>query len=415
MKKRRLFVTLLAVVLALLMIFPIIATIISSTSALAVSQTEINALEQQKESLAGQKTDLQSQILQLQEEQAAVVEQKAALDAQNELTRQEIEMIDEQIDLYEQLIIKKEAELEEAIEAEQYQIERYRTRMRAMEENGQLTYIGILFKATSFSDFLARADVISEIMDYDRELEADLMAAREHVQTVKAEFEQAKVEEEAAREELLRKKEQLEREIKAAYEMILELEKDIEAFKEEFAAQEAEEARVQAQIDNMIAELQRQEEEARKAAESAGGGGEPGTVISGSGSYIWPLPSSTYVSSGFGYRIHPIFQVEKFHSGIDAGGSMGAPVVSADSGTVLIAAYSSSYGNYISVSHGNGNSTLYAHLSSMAVSAGQAVNQGDVIGYVGSTGWSTGPHLHFETRAGGALVNPGIYFPWANV
>ena len=150
-------------------------------------------------------------------------------------------------------------------------------------------------------------------------------------------------------------------------------------------------------------ELRKQEEAARQQPNPGGG------PIYGSGSYIWPVDSTT-ISSDYGYRIHPIFNTERFHAGVDINANSGDPIYAADSGTVAIATYSSSYGYYVVINHGGGNSTLYAHMSSMAVSAGDTVTQGQVIGYVGSTGWSTGPHLHFETRSGGSTVDPMTYF-----
>ena len=135
-----------------------------------------------------------------------------------------------------------------------------------------------------------------------------------------------------------------------------------------------------------------------------------GTGSTATGSYIWPCPSSTYVTSRYGYRTHPIFGDERFHSGIDISANEGATIIAADSGTVSVATYDSSYGNYVTVYHSNGTYTLYAHMSSLAVSAGQTVSQGDTIGYAGSTGWATGPHLHFEIRSNGGTVDPLAYF-----
>ena len=401
MKKRKVLVSALSFLLALLMIGSVLVSVIGSAH--AVTRAEINSLEEKKKAIAEQKSQLQSQIDSKKEEQATILEKKSALDAQNELTRQEIELINKQIELYDKLIEQKAAELDEAIAEEKAQMERFRTRMRAMEENGSLTYIAILFEAKSFSDLLARIDFISEIMEYDKKLEEALINARKHVQKVKAEYEETQREQEQVRAELLEKKAQLEAEIEAASQMIEELEKDIEAFTIAFEENEAEEAKIQAEIDRLMEELRKQEEAARQQPNPGGG------PIYGSGSYIWPVDSTT-ISSDYGYRIHPIFNTERFHAGVDINANSGDPIYAADSGTVAIATYSSSYGYYVVINHGGGNSTLYAHMSSMAVSAGDTVTQGQVIGYVGSTGWSTGPHLHFETRSGGSTVDPMTYF-----
>ena len=155
--------------------------------------------------------------------------------------------------------------------------------------------------------------------------------------------------------------------------------------------------------------MQAEEEAARQEA-AENNQQYTGTGSTATGTYIWPCPSSTYVTSAFGMREHPLFGDERPHSGIDIAGSAGSEVLAADSGTVAVATYSSSYGNYVTIYHSNGDYTLYAHMSSLAVTAGQNVTQGDVIGYVGSTGWATGPHLHFEIRVNGSTVDPLSYF-----
>ena len=142
---------------------------------------------------------------------------------------------------------------------------------------------------------------------------------------------------------------------------------------------------------------QQQQQQPQSGSEGSGTAPAPDTSTA-TGSYIWPCPSSTYITSRYGNRIHPIFGTERFHSGIDISAAEGATVLAADGGTVTVATYSSSYGNYVMIYHTNGTYTLYAHMSSLAVSAGQTVTQGQTIGYVGSTGWATGPHLHFEIR-----------------
>ena len=203
----------------------------------------------------------------------------------------------------------------------------------------------------------------------------------------------------------------LEQETEEAYTMILDLEDDIEAYTAAYEENEAAEAELQAQIDAAVAELERQQ-----AAQTVTGNNDNNTTTSStnedptpSGSFIWPCPSCHTVSSQFGYRVHPIFGTTKYHSGIDIAASAGASVLAADGGTVVTSTYSSSYGNYIVISHGNGYTTTYAHLSSRLVSTGSTVSQGTTIGLVGSTGWSTGPHLHFEISYNGSRVDPLNY------
>lgn len=414
MKARKRFVAILAVILALLILLPILITVFSGM-AYAVTQADIDALKEQKEALQAEQDELQITIDGLEAEQASALERKAALDEQNELARQEIELINEQIDIYDQLIANKQIELDEAIAAEEEQVEKYRTRMRAMEEEGTLSYLSILFEATSFSDFLSRIDMIREIMERDSELEANFIAAREHVETVKADYEATQAAQEISKAELLDRKAELELEIEDACELIAAIEADLETYEAEYLANEAAEAALDEEIYAKIAELeaQRLAEEAAKNEQNKDqnqndGGGEadraPGTEVP-AGMFIWPTTGYN-VTSQWGYRIHPIFGVQKFHSGIDIAVNSGEPIYAAASGTVVTAVYSSSYGNYVMISHGNGYYTLYAHMTNYIVTTGQSVTQGQVIGYVGSTGWSTGPHLHYEVRVNGSTIDP---------
>jgi murein DD-endopeptidase MepM/ murein hydrolase activator NlpD len=390
--------------LAVLMILTVMFSVLTAQ---AVSQAQIDALQESKSQLESKAKDIQSKINVLTEEQGRYIDRKAALDEQCELTRQEIELINQQIELYDKLIEEKAVELEEAQKKEREQYELFRTRIRSMEENGSMSYLAVIFRASSFSDLLSRIADVSDIMEYDKRLEDDYIAAREYVQKVKAEYEETQRQQEQYRSELLEKEAQLEEQVQAAAAMIAALEENIDEFTKAFEENAAAEREVQSQIDSLI--KQKQAEEAAKAA-AAQKGSSGGSVKAGKGTFIWPAPSSYSVSSPYGYRIHPIFGTERFHAGIDIGASAGDQILAAAGGTVSIATYSSSYGNYVMISHGGGNATLYAHMSSRVVSAGDSVKQGDVIGYVGSTGWSTGPHLHFEIRINNALVNPMDYF-----
>ena len=404
------FVRLTCLFLALLLILGVVASGISVLTAGAVSRAEIDALEREKKAITEKKNAVSVEIAGLQNEQAGILEQKAALDEQNDLARQEIELINEQIEIYDGLIKEKEAELVEALELEAYQKERFRTRMRAMEENGELGYMAFIFQATSFSDLLTRIDNINEILESDKALEEKYIAAREKVQELKAEYERIQEEQLIKREELEERKAELEVQIEEAIALINELQEDIDKFTEEYAANEAEEQKLQAEIAKLTEEFNKQQEllKQQQQQQSSGTSNSVGSVT-GTGSFMWPVDNRN-ITSPFGWRVHPIFNTEKYHSGVDVGAYAGYPIYAADSGTVQIATYSSSYGNYVSINHGNGYTTLYAHMNSMAVTAGKTVTKGQVIGYVGSTGWSTGPHLHFEITKNGTRVDPESYF-----
>ena len=411
-KRRKRFVSIVCMILAAL----IVLSAISSGFAGAVSQWEINKLKEQKAEITDKKLEISVQIAELQNKQASVLEQKAALDEQNELTRQEIELINEQIELYAKLVEAKELELADAIEAEQAQIAAYRRHLRAMEENGVISYIEILFQANSFADLLSRIDDIRDIMSADKRLEDECIAARENVEQVKAAYEATAAEYDAVKVELLEKKRQLEADIEAAYKIIADLEEDLDIAMEEYTTNEKAEAEFQAEIDKLMAELKRQEEEAKRQQQlqqqqqQGNSGSTKPAVKPAAGNFVWPYPQNNYVSSGYGMRFHPIFQENRMHYGVDIGGSTGQNIVAIAGGTVSVATTNSSYGNYVMINHGNGTASLYAHMNSLAVSAGDTVTQGQVIGYCGSTGWSTGPHLHFEIRVNGATTDPLAYY-----
>ena len=408
MKKKT--VSAICIALAFIMIVTLVVSLMGSFGAFAAGgQEEIDALEQQKQQLQSQQQSIQSNINDLVAQQADVIEQKAAMDEQNELARREIELINEQIEVYTDLIDDKAKELEAAEKTEQEQLELYKKRVRSMEENGSYTYLDILFQCRSLSDVLSAIDMIGEIMESDKRLYEQYKESRENTERIKGEYEQTLVLLGEKQETLEAEKAELEKQIAAAVEVINQLENDIEAAKAEYAKAAAAEAAAQASINAIIAQMQAEEEAARQEAAN-NGQDYTGTGSTATGTYIWPCPSCTYVTSKFGMREHPLFGDERPHTGIDIGAQAGAEVIAADSGTVAVATYSSSYGNYVTIYHSNGDYTLYAHMSSLTVTAGQNVTQGDVIGYVGSTGWASGPHLHFEIRVNGSTVDPTSYF-----
>ena len=388
----------LRIVCAALAVFVTVAALlpgISGTDALAVSQSQIDALEEQRDALRAEREEMQAGIDELASQQADVLQQKAALDAQNEVYRQEIELIEEQVSLYTQLVEQKRQEVELATQAESEQLATYRRHVRAMEENGRYTYLSILFGSRSLGELMSNLDMIGEIMEADQRSYEQYTAAREQSEQIQAEYETMLTELDSRQSELETEKAALEVQIDEATQMIVDLEAQLETDRAAYEEQLAKEAALEADIQEMIAELERQE-----AANS----------IVSTGTYIWPLPGYS-PGSAYGWRIHPIWGDRRFHAGEDIGAPMGTPILAADSGLVtVIPDNGNGYGNYIMINHGGGRVTLYAHMSGFAVSNGATVTQGQTIGYVGSTGNSTGPHLHFEVRVNGATTDPKSYF-----
>ncbi len=368
---------------------------LSGTDVFAVTQSQIDALEQQQEELQAKREEMEAGLAQLEGEHATLLEQKTALDEQNEVYRQEIELIQEQVDLYTSLVEQKAQEVELATQAESDQLATYRRHVRAMEENGSYTYLSLLFGSQSLGELLSNLDMIGEIMEADQRSYDEYVAARENSERIQAEYESMLTDLDAKQAELEDEQAALKEQITHAQQLIVELEAQIETDREAYEAELAREAELESQIQDMIAELERQE-----AANS----------ITSTGTYIWPLPGYS-PGSAYGWRIHPIWGDMRFHAGEDIGAPSGTPILAADSGVAtVIPNNGNGYGNYIMINHGGGRVTLYAHMSAFAVSNGATVTQGQVIGYVGSTGNSTGPHLHFEVRVNGATTDPKSYF-----
>ena len=397
---RRVVVGVLAAVLALLMLLPMVSMIISSAG--AVTQSEIDALKKEQEESQAKQDALKDQLADLEADQAAAQEKRQLLTEQLNAINAEIANIDAQISYYDGEIAQKEEERKEAEarEAEQYDL--FCQRVRMMEEQGTVSYWSILFNAESFSDLLDRIADVDAVMAYDNEVMDQLIATREELERVQGELESARAEEQAAKEQQEAKKAEQQAKVAEAQALVDQINADTAEVNRQLDAESAAASEIQAEI----ARKQKQLEEERK---------QNNIVISSETGYLWPLPGYYRLSSLFGYRIHPITGVAHSHTGIDIPASGGTPILAAKSGQVVTSAYHYSYGNYVVIDHGNGNSTLYAHMSSRAVSEGQMVSQGQVIGYVGTTGSSTGNHLHFEVRDNYTRVDPESKFPSLNL
>ncbi|MDY4635661.1 MAG: peptidoglycan DD-metalloendopeptidase family protein [Candidatus Limivicinus sp.] len=378
--------------------------------AYAVTQSQIDELKEQRNVIRAQRQEKQAIVEALEAEKAGVVAQKQAMDERNMYTLQQIQLNNQEIELYDEMIAEKAAELEEAQRLENEQLERYRARVRAMEENGGYNILAIISKSDSFSDMLTAMDDVGEIMESDRQLEDAYIAARENTESVKADYEDTRAELEELKAQLKAEQEELEKDIEEAIQIILDLENDLENRQAEYDAIMAAEDAANATIDKLVAELEAQRAAEAAAAAAAAGGSSGGGSANASGSFLWPVASYVYVSSRFGLRVHPITGKTKSHTGIDIASNQGTAVYASDGGTVTLAGWNGGYGNCIMIDHGNGYVTLYGHLSSISVSVGQTVSQGATIGAVGSTGNSTGPHLHFEVLKNGTRIDPEQFF-----
>lgn len=369
-----------------------------ATAAQAASQEELDALKAERDALVRQRQTQQKLVNELREQQAGVLEVKQALDERNTFTIWQLELTRQEIELYNHMIAEKDMEVQEALRLETEQLDRYRTRVRAMEENGNTGFLGLLLNTSDLGEFLTAMDDMGEIMESDRALEDAYIAARMNTEKVRAEYEEYKISVELIQADLQAQQAELEAELEEANQLINQITADIEsnaAILEEFAAAERQ---AETNVANMVIALEKE----RKAKEAA--------MVKGTGSFIWPAPTSTYLTSRFGLRTHPVTGTQKSHTGIDIGAGAGDNALAADGGTVTMAGWNGGYGNCVMIDHGNGYKTLYAHLSSISVAKGSVVDKGVVVGHVGSTGVSTGPHLHFEVWSGESRIDPEQFY-----
>ena len=397
-KKRKLFRRALSLVLVLALFLPLAGREMVMESS-AVTKAEIDALKGDASALASQRKDIQAQLKSIQSDKNAAMRKKELLESQIDVIQQEIANINTQIAMYDQLIAEKTAELEQAEADERAQFDLFCRRMRYMEEQGEETsYWAILFSSSSFAELLDNYMMIEEIIQYDNRVMDDLVALQERVTADRTALEEAQAEQEEAKARQLAAQDELEAQEAEVDKLIVE----INAREDLLEAMEEELNKAAKDLDAQI-----KAKEKEYAAQIA-------SVPSESG-YLWPLSGSYNVlSSLFGPRLHPTTHKPGNHSGVDIPAPSGTRISAAMSGVVIHAAKGTgsswSYGNYVIVAHSNGTSTLYAHMSRIGCSKGQTVKQGDVIGYVGTTGRSTGNHLHFEVRVGSTRKDPVNYF-----
>ena len=397
MKQGRLLRRAVVLLLALVMFLPLTGPgMVLETS--AVTQAEIDALKGNAGKLAEQKKDIQAQLKAVQADKSNALKKKELLEDQIDLIRQEIANINEQIAMYDQLIAEKTVELERAEADEKAQFDLFCQRMRHMEEQGETSYWSILFASGDFSELLDNYMMIEEIIQYDNQVIDSLVSLQEKVtndrtalEEAQSEQEEAKARQMAAQDELKAQEDEVDKlitEISAQEDLLEEMEEELNKAAKALDAQiKAKEREYAAQVANVPSES----------------------------GYLWPLPGGyNTISSLAGGRIHPVTGKPGNHAGIDIPAPSGTNIYAAKSGVVIHAAKGTgsswSYGNYVIVSHSDGTSTLYAHMSRIGCKEGQTVKQGDVVGYVGTTGRSTGNHLHFEVRVNGTRKDPVDYF-----
>lgn len=379
-----------------------ISMILGGTAGAAVTQEEIDKLKDSAASLAQQKKNLNNELAALEDQIDGALDRKLVVEREIAVVEAQITNTEALIAKYDELIVQEEANLAAAQEVEAKHFEAFCQRVRTMEEQGTATYWQILFNAADFTDLLDRAMMISEVVEYDNAVKDAVEQARTAVEEAKASLETSRAEQVSAKEALEAQNAELTVKKATIDTLLAELQAKQDYYESKMADLNAAAAAMDKEIAAKQKELERQIAASKIQFETGSG-------------YVWPVDGCYVITSFFGPRIHPITKKAGNHGGTDVRASYGTKIKSARGGVVLTSTYNSSYGNYVVVSHGNGESTLYAHMSKRAVSEGAVVKQGQTLGYVGSTGSSTGNHLHYEVRINNVRVDALDYYPKLNL
>ena len=460
MDKRKKLTSILAGLMALVLVFGLVAGFLP-TRANAFSSSELkqqlNALKEENAGLINQISSLRSQLSENSSEIERMVAEKNLIDQEIFLLYQQIANINDQISTYNLLIADKQEELTAAEDRFQTLLAENKSRIQAMEEEGELSYWSVLFLANSFADLLDRVNMIQEIAASDRRRLDELNKAAQVVAEAKAALEEEKVGLQETKTALDETQAELEVKRAEADALLAELvEKGME-YEQLIAISEDAQAQLMLQIANKEVEYDRavyrewlatsvppttqpkplppsqtqptepsqtqpgESTEATQPTETQPGETtapteaptEPPTEApTEPAAPTWVLPIYYHAfTSAFGWREDPVYGGGRFHYGVDLAAPEGTPIYATRAGTVISASYDGDCGYYIQIDHGDGYRSIYMHMSSFAVGYGQYVGQGQTIGYCGSTGKSTGPHLHFGISQWGSYVNPAYYIP----
>ena len=362
-------------------------------------EAEISSIKKEKQELQNGLTDVKRLKEKLESSKDDLETYITKLDAELSAIQVKINDLSNQIDVKIGEIEVKQGELDDALAVQTAQYEAMKARIKFMYERGDAMYLELMFSSNSFGELLNKAEYIESLSAYDRRKLNEYVEYTEYVTLCKEALE----EEKAILDET---KKAQEAEEEALNELIAEKEKEISRLSQDIENQAEAITEYEEQIkeqNETIAALEKAVAEERKRLAA-----EQGRRYDG-GMFSFPAPSMKRISDDYGYRIHPITGAQQFHNGIDMAAPGGSPILAAYNGRVVAADYSSSMGNYVMIDHGDSLYTIYMHASALYVSKGQEVSKGQQIAAVGSTGRSTGNHLHFSVRLNGNYTSPWNY------
>ena len=403
MKHRKSIRSLVALVTAAVLLVGLVPGSAWAASSSEIKET-INGLKQENAEIQAQINAIRSRYNANASEIQQLVDQKDAIDQEIVLLNEQIININEQISAYAQLVADTQEQLEVAQALLADLSERNRLRIQAMEEAGTISYWEVLFEANSFTDLLDRMNMVKEIAAADQRRLEEMEVAAALVETTRQEMEASLQELEDSRAELALTQQTLEERRDDSDDLLRQLIAKQEEFQALLDESEAAQDELMQQIAQKEKELKEAQYDEYLAKLAAMGNAPPSNAT-------WVTPVSGYtLTSPFGNRLHPVLGVYRMHNGIDMACPKGTPIYATRAGKVTTAAYQAGgAGYYVSINHLDGFSSIYMHMTNYVVSAGQTVAQGQLIGYVGSTGLSTGPHLHFGISYAGTYVNPLAY------
>lgn len=384
--KRNKLTKIVAIIIIGLFVFTIVAGAL-------VSFVNASSLDSQLSVAKQERKKAEAQLRTVQSQKGGATAEKVKLDSEISSISSEISQLQKLIYDSDINIAQKQVELTAAQAKCDEQFESFKVRARIMYENGPSSYLEVIFGSKSFSEFITNIDIVKDIANYDKQILNERVAAKNVIEAAKIEIEKKREEQVINKQLLDEKKATVAAKQQAQAKIVSNLSAQEKEIQKKIKEQQQSEANIQNMIKQQIAEQSAQQS----------------TVSSGSGIMTWPCPGNKYITSSFGVRLHPIDKVYKNHTGIDINASSGATIVAAGDGLVTFSGYEKSYGNMIVILHAGGVTTLYAHCSSLLVATGTRVTGGQTIAKVGSTGNSTGPHLHFEVSVKGVRQNPSNY------